>query len=119
MKVRAVRGATTVGSDTREGILAATGRLLAEMLERNAIPPEEVVSIVFTATDDLAAAFPAEAARQAGLTDVPLLCAREMSVRGSPPRCVRILLHFHTERDRSEVKHVYLEGARTLRHDLG
>jgi chorismate mutase len=119
MKVRAVRGAITVESDTREYILAASGRLLAEILERNSVSPEDIVSIVFTATEDLADAFPAEAARQAGLTDVPLLCAREMNVRGSLPRCVRILLHFHTERDRAEVRHVYLEGARDLRDDLG
>jgi chorismate mutase len=119
MSLRAARGAITVSEDIREQVLEATGRLLSEMLARNDIDPGEIVSVLFTATDDLTVAFPAEAARKVGLVDVPLLCARELSVRDGLPRCIRVLMHFETARDRSEVRHVYLEEARGLRDDHG
>lgn len=118
-RVRGIRGAVTVAEDSREAVLEAAGRLLAEVLRRNGIDPDDIVSVLFTATDDLRSAFPAEAARQAGLTDVPLLCARELAVEGSLPRCIRVLLHAHSELDRSAVQHVYLDGALSLRDDLG
>lgn len=116
--VRAARGAITVVRDERGAILDATERLLRELLQRNAIEPDDLVSIVFTATGDLRAVFPAEAARRMGLADVPLLCARELDVAGAMPSVVRVLAHFHTVRSRSDVAHVYLEGARSLRDDL-
>src|SRR6266511_1290867 len=117
--VRAARGAITVDGDGREAVLSATERLLSELLERNGLGDGDLVSIVFTATDDIRSAFPAEAARRMGLRSVPLLCARELAVEGSLPGCIRVLLHFHTDRGPGEVVHVYLEGARSLRDDLG
>lgn len=118
-RVRAARGAIGVGSDEAEVVLAATERLLAAMLARNELLAEDIVSAFFTATEDLRSAFPAEAARRMGLGRVPLLCAREIPVEGSMPRVVRILMHFHTERSQAEVAHVYLDGAESLRDDLG
>ena len=117
--LRAARGAITVDKDTRTVVLDATERLLREMLQRNAVGDGEVVSVLFTATDDVTSVFPAEAARRIGLTDVPLMCMREMAVEGSLGSCIRVLMHFHTERPPSDVVHVYLEGARALRDDLG
>src|SRR5439155_25026483 len=114
MMVRAARGAITVDQDGREAVLDATERLLAELLQRNDLEAADVVSIVFTATDDIRSAFPAEAARRMGLRWVPLLCARELAVDGALPGCIRVLMHFHTDRGPSEVAHVYLEGARPL-----
>lgn len=116
--VRAARGAITVDRDEREAVLDATDRLLRELLQGNEIEPADVVSVVFTATGDLRSVFPAEAARRMGMADVPLLCARELDIEGSMPSVVRVLMHFHTVRPRSEVVHVYLEGARSLRDDL-
>ncbi len=117
--VRAARGAITVDQDGREAVLAATQRLLSELLQRNELEVADVVSIVFTATDDIRSAFPAEAARRMGLRSVPLLCARELAVDGALPGCIRVLMHFHTDRTPADVAHVYLEGARSLRDDLG
>jgi len=116
--VRAARGAITVDRDERDPVLDATERLLGELLQRNGIGADDVVSVVFTATADLRSVFPAEAARRMGMADVPLLCARELDVDGAMPSVIRVLLHFHTVRPRSEVVHVYLEGARSLRDDL-
>ncbi|SRR6266542_2210051 len=116
--LRAARGAITVGRDARDAVLDATERLLRELLQRNEIEPDDVVSILFTATDDLRSVFPAEAARRMGLAGVPLLCARELDVEGALPSVIRVLVHFSTTRSRSEVEHVYLEGARSLRDDL-
>jgi chorismate mutase len=116
--VRALRGATTVTADTEDEITARVQALVREMLERNGIDKSELISIIFTATDDLTATFPATAARAAGLGDVPLLCARELSVRDGTPRCIRVLMHFTTDRAPADLRHVYLEGARGLRDDL-
>jgi chorismate mutase len=116
--MRALRGATTVARDDSEEIVAATRELVAAMLERNAVAIGDIVSIVFTATPDLTAEFPAVAARSLGLDDVPLLCAAEMAVPGSVPRCIRVLLHFNSEVAPGELKHVYLRDARSLRQDL-
>jgi chorismate mutase len=118
MRVRAVRGAIVVPADSAEDVLASTRRLLGSLLERNGVETEDLVSILFTATDDLRSAFPAEAARQMGLGRVPLMCASEIPVRGSMPSVVRVLLHFHSERGLDEVTHVYLDGAESLRDDL-
>ena len=119
MRVRAARGAIVVAEDTRPAINDATERLLSTVLTRNQIVTEDLISILFTATDDLAAAFPAEAARAMGLAEVPLLCAREIPVRDSMVSVVRILVHFHSERGLDQVSHVYLDGAESLRDDLG
>jgi chorismate mutase len=116
--VRAVRGATQVDRDDREAILDAADELVRCMLDRNTIDPADLISIVFTATADLTAEFPAYAARRLGLTDVPLLCATEMSVPGAMPRVLRLLAHVDTDRARSELRHVYLRGAAALRTDL-
>lgn len=116
--VRALRGATTVDHDTPEHLSSRTVVLLEEMLERNGVDHEEIISILFTATDDLHCAFPATAARAIGLGDVPLICARELDVTGATPRCIRVMMHLWTERSRSELRHVYLEGAKGLRDDL-
>lgn len=118
MIVRALRGATTVERDEREAITHATAELLREMLSRNGVVPDDVISVVFTATPDLSAEFPAVAARSLGLSEVPLLCATEIAVGGAVPRCVRVLMHLHTTRSRAGLQHVYLHGARHLRDDL-
>lgn len=116
--VRALRGATTIDVDTEEQIHERVQALLREMLERNGVDKDELISIVFTATDDVRSMFPAAAARAAGLGDVPLLCARELDVKSGTPMCIRVLIHMNTERARHELHHVYLEGARGLRDDL-
>ncbi len=118
MRVRAARGAIAVSVDEAEPVLDATGRLLATALERNEIGRDDLISILFTVTDDLRAVFPAEAARRMGLGTVPLLCAREIPVAGSMPHVVRILIHFHSDRGLDDIVHVYLDGAESLRDDL-
>lgn len=115
---RAVRGAIQVDADERDQVLAATTELLTEVLVRNALVPEDLISVVFTATPDLVSEFPAYAARQMGITDVPLLCAAEIAVPGAMPRVLRLLAHVETALPRSEVRHVYLRGAAQLRTDL-
>jgi len=119
VRVRAARGAIHVDEDTASSVLSATERLLGQMLERNGVAPDDIVSAFFTVTDDLRSAFPAEAARRMGLGRVPLLCAQEIPVEGSMRGVIRVLLQFHTPRGPAEVDHVYLDGAETLRDDLG
>jgi chorismate mutase len=116
--LRALRGATTVDADTAEQVTERVMALLEAMLEANGVHHDDLVSIVFTATDDLHSAFPAVAARKLGLGDVPLLCARELDVIDGTARCVRVLMHLYTERARNRLRHIYLEGARGLRDDL-
>ncbi len=116
--VRALRGATTVDEDNPEQISERVRALVREMLARNGVDKSDLISVIFTATDDLTAIFPATAAREEGLGDVPLLCARELSVKEGTPRCIRVLMHLTTERSPSDLRHVYLEGARGLRDDL-
>ena len=118
MRVRAARGAIVVPDPGAEAVLSSTERLLAAMLDRNAVEGEDLVSILFTATDDLRSAFPAEAARRMGLGIVPLMCAREIPVDGAMPSVIRVLMHFHSDRSLRDVVHVYLEGAEALRDDL-
>jgi chorismate mutase len=114
----ALRGATTVESDTREALLERTSELLTILLERNDIEHDQLVSIIFTATEDLTSEFPAVAARGLGLGDVPLLCARELSVDGGNPATVRVLIHCYSTRPRTSLRHVYLHRAKHLRDDL-
>lgn len=116
--VRAVRGAIQVERDDRDAILSGAAELIQEILRRNGISPADLVSVIFTATPDLTAEFPAYAARQLGLVDVPLLCATEMAVPGAMPRVLRALMHVETERSRGDIRHVYLRGAAQLRTDL-
>lgn len=116
--LRALRGATTVDVDSEEQINERVVTLLEQMFARNGLAHDDVVSIVFTATDDIHSAFPAAAARKFGLGDVPLLCARELDIEGGAPLCIRVLMHITTDRARAELRHVYLEGASGLRDDL-
>jgi chorismate mutase len=116
--VRALRGATTVDADTEEQIFERVGALARAMVEGNGIDKDDIISMVVTATEDVVSMFPAAAVRAVGLGDVPMLCARELSVSGGTPRCIRILMHFTTERGRDELRHVYLEGAVGLNDDL-
>jgi chorismate mutase len=117
-RVRAIRGATTVDNDTRDEVIARTQELVAEIVARNGLVDEDMVSILFTATDDIRSAFPAEAAREAGLTQVPLMCARELAIEGGVERCIRIMLHVYTTLGADELRHPYLHAARQLRTDL-
>ena len=116
--LRALRGATTVDVDTQEQVFQRVTDLLEQLFEVNDIDHEDLVSIIFTATDDIHSVFPALAARKFGLGDVPLLCARELDIEGSTPLCIRVLIHLETERSKTELRHVYLEGASNLRDDL-
>lgn len=114
----AIRGAITCDENTRAEIEARTQRLMKELLARNELAHGDLVSIIFTATEDLTAEFPATAARAMGLGDVPLLCARELAVDHGMARCIRVLVHCEVDRPRESLHHVYLEGARALRDDL-
>src|SRR5918999_4180717 len=117
MKLRALRGATTVEANEPDAILSATEELVRELMERNGLGPGEMVSCIFPCTADLDAEFPAVAARNLGLSSVPLLCAREMQVPGSLPRVIRLLLHCYCDPDAAP-NHVYLRDAVSLRRDL-
>jgi len=113
-----VRGATTVAANTREEILTATRQLVALMIRRNGIERTDVASAIFTTTPDLDAEFPALAARQLGWIDVPLLCTYEVDVPGSLRRCVRVLIHWNTDKPQSEIRHIYVKDAERLRPDI-
>ena len=117
MKLRAVRGAITVEQNEEDAILDATEELVREMMARNSLDQEDMVSCIFTCTSDLDAEFPAVAARRLGLNGVPLLCAREIDVPGALPRVIRLLLHYYGEPE-AEARHVYLHEAKQLRRDL-
>lgn len=117
MYMRGIRGAIT--SDNNEkSILDSTKKLLNEIFELNLIKKNDIASIIFTMTDDLDAAFPARAAREIGLSDVPLICSRELDIEGSLAKCIRVLIHYNTEKSNSDIVHVYLSGAKVLRPDL-
>lgn len=113
----AVRGAAQADANEADAILEATEELLRELIERNRLDPAEMVSCLFTVTDDLYAEFPAVAARRLGLTMVPLLCCREIPVPGSMPRVIRVMLHFYGPAE-MEPAHVYVGAAQRLREDL-
>ena len=120
MRTVALRGATTLEADTREAVLERTAELLHRLMERNDLRREHLVSLIFTATDDIRSEFPAAAVRAAGISDVPMLCARELEIEGGSgiPRCIRLLAHVETDRSRGDLRHVYLHEARQLRSDL-
>lgn len=116
--MRAIRGAITVEENTRDSIILNTKELLSKIIKKNEICEEDIVSIIFSSTKDLNAAFPAVAAREIGLTSIALMCTNEIEVPGSLERCVRVLIHINTDKSNKEIKHVYLKNAKTLRPDL-
>jgi chorismate mutase len=118
VNVRAVRGATQLETDSRDHMLDRVAEMVREVMTSNALDVDDFISIIFTATSDLHAEFPAYAARQLGFSDVPLICARELEIEGSMPRVVRMMAHVETEATRQDVTHVYLHGAAALRRDL-
>lgn len=118
MAIRALRGATTIDEDTSEEVSKYTKELLVQMLARNEVEKENIISILFTSTSDIHSAFPAAAARELGLGDVPLMCAGELDIVNSTPLCVRVMMHLESTLGRAEMRHVYLRGARGLRDDL-
>lgn len=118
MTVRAIRGATQLDRDDREHLFERTAELVRGVLAANEIGTEDLISILFTCTPDLRSDFPAAAAREMGMGDVPLMCAVEMDVPGALPRVVRLMAHANLDRPRTAVHHVYLHGATVLRRDL-
>lgn len=116
--LRALRGATTIEADTRDQVMERTAEMLTELLERNQLDRADIVSLLFTATGDVRSEFPAAAAREIGISDIPLLCARELDVEGAVPLCIRVMVHLFTDRAPADLRHVYLHGARMLRLDL-
>ena len=119
-RLAALRGATTLDADTRDEVMARTAEMLQALLERNGLTAADIVSLLFTATDDIHSEFPAAAVRAAGISDVPMLCARELAIDGGSgiPLCVRVLAHVYTDAPRKDLRHAYLREARQLRSDL-
>jgi len=118
MTVRAIRGAVQIEADERGAILEGTAELVTQIMARNELSTDDVISVLFTATPDLTAEFPALAARKIGFHDVPLICATEIAVPGAMPRVVRLMAHVQTDLPRSAIQHVYLRGAAALRLDI-
>lgn len=120
LRLVALRGATTLDSDTREQLMERTAEMLDALMQRNDLCADDMVSLFFTATGDVHSEFPAAAVRAAGISDVPMLCARELDIDGGSaiPLCVRVMAHVYTDRPRPQLRHVYLRGARQLRSDL-
>ena len=116
--VRAIRGAVQVDANEREAILTGTAELVTEVMTRNQLTTADVISVLFSATADLNAEFPALAARKLGFQDVPLLCCAEIDMPGALPRVVRLMMHVETPAPRSAIQHVYLRGAAALRLDI-
>jgi chorismate mutase len=118
LMVRGLRGATTVDVDSTEQVTERSQELMLELMQRNDLGEDDIVSALFTATADVTSVFPATAVREIGFGAVPLLCAAEIAVPGAMPLCIRVLLHVYTTRSRDEIHHVYLHGAQGLRDDL-
>jgi chorismate mutase len=118
MSVRAIRGATQVEANTQEAIFAGVRELLSEIMTSNSLQPSEVISVLFTASPDLNAAFPAAAAREIGFESVPLICAVEIDVPGALERTIRVMFHVETPLQSAEITHIYLHGAKSLRRDI-
>lgn len=116
--MRAIRGATQLVEDTREQMLERVTEMVTEVMAANKLDVDDFISVIFTATSDLVAEFPAYAARRLGFGEIPLICARELEIDGSMPRVVRMMAHVDTDLERREVTHVYLHGAAALRSDL-
>lgn len=119
MPTHGIRGATTIAFDSKENIISATRELLDALIASNPdLQPDDIASVLFTVTDDIVSAYPAVAAREMGWTQVPMMCAREIPVAGSLQFCIRVLIHWNTDKAQGEIKHVYLRGAIKLRPDL-
>lgn len=118
MAVRAIRGATQLEEDVRDHMLERVAEMVTDVMEANDLEVDDFISVIFTATSDLVSEFPAYAARRLGFGEVPLLCARELEIDGSMPRCVRMMAHVETDLPRADITHVYLHGAAALRSDL-
>lgn len=118
MLVRGIRGATTINDDNPNEVLAATQELLKIIQAANEFNIDDIASILFTVTQDVRSAFPAEAARLIGWDRVPLLCFQEIEVQGALPRCIRVLIHINTDKPQGQIKHIYLREAKVLRKDL-
>jgi chorismate mutase len=118
LMVRGLRGATTVDEDTVDQVTQRSQELMQCIMVRNELTEDDIISVLFTATADVHSIFPATAIREIGFGAVPLLCAAEIAVPGSMPRCIRVLLHVHTTKSKDEIHHVYLHGAQGLRDDL-
>ena len=118
MNVRAIRGATCLQHDDAAEMADAVTELLSELMSRNAISTDDLISVLFTSSPDLRSAFPAAAARGVGLADVPLICAQEIDVTGAMEKVVRVMMQVQTPKARAEIKHVYLRGAEALRQDI-
>jgi chorismate mutase len=118
MTVRAIRGATQLDRDEREHLFERTAELVREVVRANGLTLDDLISVVFTCTPDLRSDFPAAAAREMGMGEVPLMCAVEIYAPGALPRVVRLMAHANLDRPRSEIRHVYLHGATVLRRDL-
>lgn len=116
--IRAIRGAIQLDTDEREHLLKSTAELLSKTLHANDVDNSDLISIIFTATPDVTSEFPALAARELGLGDVPLMCAVEMNVAGAMPRVIRLMAYVDTKKARGEIQHIYLRGAAALRLDL-
>ena len=116
--MRAVRGATCLSANDADEMHDAVVELLRELLDRNGLVVDDLVSVILTSTPDLTCAFPAAYAREIGMVDVPLMCAQEIDVEGALPRVVRVMIHAETDTPRAEIKHVYLRGAEALRRDI-
>jgi chorismate mutase len=117
-RLRAIRGATTLDEDSAGQVIERTGALLQAIFDRNGIEKSQLVSMIFTATGDVTSEFPAAAARRIGISDIPLLCARELDIAGAVPLCVRVLIHAYLDVEPAAIRHVYLERAKPLRTDL-
>jgi len=119
MSVRGIRGAITVEADNPELILSATQELLDAIMQNNPdLQTDDITSVIFTTTEDLVSVHPAKAARQMGWENVPMMCAREIPVPGSVPRCIRVLVHWNTDCNQTDIRHIYLRDSVTLRPDL-
>lgn len=119
MICRGIRGATTVEQNSKEAIISATRELLEHMIDANDIDAENVASVIFTTTTDLNADFPAVAARMLGWNETALLCSHEMEVPGSLKMCIRILIHFNTDKSSADIRHIYIKGAKNLKSNHG
>ncbi len=118
MAVRAIRGATQLDEDDREHLLASVTELIETVIEQNSLDRADLISMILTSTPDLRSEFPAVAARELGIGDVPLLCAQELDITGAMPRVIRVMVHVDSDRSREDIRHVYLRGAVALRKDL-